>query len=629
MKKLFINQKSNRKVQPMKTKLKLKLIALCSLLSGICLSAFAQGTAFTYQGQLQNNGNPASGTYNLTFNLYTNSTGGTAVAGPVTNSAVVVSNGLFTVAMDFGSGVWNGQTNWLEIGVETNGSNSFTTLAPRQQLTPTPYAIFANTASNLSGTLPTSQLIGMLNNSQLANSSITVSAGTGLSGGGTVALGGSTTLNNAGVTSLTGGGGVTVSAANGAVTLGSTATSADTANAIVSRDASGNFSAGSVTLDGELNLPAASAVINSGGSSLLLSEGNQNLFLGLQAGNPTVSGVDNTGIGYRALLSDTSGYENTAIGLGALESNLNGYQNTADGLDALGENGNGSENTAMGFWALAENTAGSYNTADGYYALVDNTTGSNNVAVGFGALVDNYTGSYNTAVGSGALQASGSSQNTAIGGDALYADSSGADNTAVGYYAMIVNTTGFANTADGYYALIQNNGGNNIALGYYSGYNITTGSSNIDIGNQGIAGDNNIIRIGTGQTATYLAGNVYATSFNPTSDRNAKENFSPVDYQAVLAKVTLLPVTQWNFKKESKSVQHIGPMAQDFQAAFHLSADDKHISLVDEGGVALAAIQGLNQKLEADTKAKDAEIESLKQSVAELKQIVQNLVAQK
>src|SRR5208337_3034472 len=117
-------------------------------------SAFAQGTAFTYQGQLQNNGSPASGTYNLTFTLFTNSVGGTAAAGPMTNNAVVVTNGLFTVLVDFGSGVFTGATNWLQIGVATNGVSSFTALTPRQKLTPTPYAIYAESvgASGLSGT---------------------------------------------------------------------------------------------------------------------------------------------------------------------------------------------------------------------------------------------------------------------------------------------------------------------------------------------------------------------------------------------------------------------------------------------------------------------------------------------
>jgi len=161
-------------------------------------------------------------------------------------------------------------------------------------------------------------------------------------------------------------------------------------------------------------------------------------------------------------------------------------------------------------------------------------------------------------------------------------------------------------------------------LGYLAGYYIT-GTNNIDIGNYGESGETGIIRLGDPnfQTTTYLAGNVYATSFNPTSDRNAKENFQPVDNQAVLAKVASLPVTQWNFKTESRDVQHIGPMAQDFQAAFQLSADDKHISVVDEGGVALAAIQGLNQKLDE----KDAEIQELREKAAKVNSLEKRLNA--
>ena len=61
----------------MKTKQTIKLTAICHLVSALCLPAFAQGTAFTYQGRLQNNGSPASGTYNLTFSLFNVSNGGT------------------------------------------------------------------------------------------------------------------------------------------------------------------------------------------------------------------------------------------------------------------------------------------------------------------------------------------------------------------------------------------------------------------------------------------------------------------------------------------------------------------------------------------------------------------------
>ena len=133
-------------------------------------SVSAQGTAFTYQGQLNDSGSPASGSYDLTFALY-NSTNlaSPVLAGPITNSAVAVTNGLFTTVLDFGSGVFTGTNYWLQIGVRTNGgTNSFTTLAPRQPLTPTPYAVFANTASNLSGTLPSAQLTGALPSAQIS-----------------------------------------------------------------------------------------------------------------------------------------------------------------------------------------------------------------------------------------------------------------------------------------------------------------------------------------------------------------------------------------------------------------------------------------------------------------------------
>jgi len=126
--------------------------------------AFAQGTAFIYQGRLNDTGAPANGNYDLRFAIY-NSTNvpGMLIAGPQTNSAVAVSNGLFTVNLDFGPGVFTGPARWLDIGVRTNGdTGAFTILSPRQPLLPAPYAIFANGASNLFGTLPAAQLAGTL-----------------------------------------------------------------------------------------------------------------------------------------------------------------------------------------------------------------------------------------------------------------------------------------------------------------------------------------------------------------------------------------------------------------------------------------------------------------------------------
>ena len=119
------------------------------------------------------------------------------------------------------------------------------------------------------------------------------------------------------------------------------------------------------------------------------------------------------------------------------------------------------------------------------------------------------------------------------------------------------------------------------------------------------------------------SGTVTATSFNPTSDRAAKEHFEPVDSQEILAQVASLPISRWSFKRDS-GTRHLGPVAQDFRAAFGLGIDDKHIATVDADGVALAAIQGLNQKLEQ----KEAKIATMERELAELKQLVQSMVHQ-
>jgi hypothetical protein len=89
----------------------------------------------------------------------------------------------------------------------------------------------------------------------------------------------------------------------------------------------------------------------------------------------------------------------------------------------------------------------------------------------------------------------------------------------------------------------------------------------------------------------------------------------------VLAKVVSLPITTWNYKAEADA-RHIGPMAQDFYSAFGVGPDDKHIAFLDEGGVAFAAIQGLNQKLEQ----RDAKLDALQKDVRELKALVEALV---
>jgi hypothetical protein len=102
-----------------------------------------------------------------------------------------------------------------------------------------------------------------------------------------------------------------------------------------------------------------------------------------------------------------------------------------------------------------------------------------------------------------------------------------------------------------------------------------------------------------------------------SSDRNLKEGFTPIDAEDVLSKVLDIPITTWRFKSEDDSVTHIGPVAQDFMGSFGYGSSDKHITSTDADGVALAAIQGLNQKLTQELDAKQAEIDSLKKEFTE------------
>jgi type VI secretion system secreted protein VgrG len=147
------------------------LWVMVSALSLPPAALFAQGTAFTYQGQLTDGATPASGNYDLRFTAYDVAGGGSAVAGPLTNSAVGVTNGLFTVALDFGSGAYNGDSRWLEIGVRTNGGGAFAPLAPRQPLTPVPYAMYAPSAGV--ATLATNLPAGTVTSGMIADGAVT------------------------------------------------------------------------------------------------------------------------------------------------------------------------------------------------------------------------------------------------------------------------------------------------------------------------------------------------------------------------------------------------------------------------------------------------------------------------
>src|SRR2546427_10374513 len=126
----------------MKTKLFVFFLTVLALLAATP-PATAQSTAFTYQGRLSSGANPANGSYDLRFAVYDANQFGSPIAGPLTNAATAVSNGLFTVTLDFGPGVFIGPDRWLDIGVRSNGGGAFPALDARQRFTSTPYALTA------------------------------------------------------------------------------------------------------------------------------------------------------------------------------------------------------------------------------------------------------------------------------------------------------------------------------------------------------------------------------------------------------------------------------------------------------------------------------------------------------
>lgn len=124
------------------------LTALTLLLGQNAFAAEPVGSAFNYQGFLQEGGQPADGQYDMRFTLHDQAAAGTQVAGPLLRENVAVANGLFMTTLDFGAGALGTNALWLEIAVRPgDDAGSFTVLTPRQALLPVPFAIRAGTSA--------------------------------------------------------------------------------------------------------------------------------------------------------------------------------------------------------------------------------------------------------------------------------------------------------------------------------------------------------------------------------------------------------------------------------------------------------------------------------------------------
>jgi hypothetical protein len=700
----------------------LAMLALLLTINSQSSTVLAQGTAFTYQGQLQNNGTLANGTFNLQFTLYTNSVGGTAVAGPVTTNGVSISNGLFTVAMDFGATAWNGATNWLQISVETNGGSSFSTLSPRQEITPTPYAIFAEgaNAAGLSGTIPMANLSGTYgaplnltnpgnnfagNGGGLTNLNAATLAGLSASnfwqlGGNNVAsgqflgtlnaqpldfyvnnlralrlilktdatgiysnapdvIGGSSSNQvSVGVVGATigGGGGMDI---YGGVDVNTVTANFGTVSGGEFNQANGQFSTvcggGGNNASGDYATASGFLTVASGEWSTV-GGGDQNAATNQFA--TVAGGLGNGAFGNGSTVGGGTG----GTASGATATIAGGNNNTASGVSATV--GGGIQNTASGEYSTV--SGGSYNTASAIGSFIggggyDGIIGSGNqvqsraatICGGIGNMIPSgaiYStiggGCYNNASGNASTICGGS--NNAASGN--YSFAAGALASAKNDYSFVWadNEGGSFSSSRSQQFAIQAANGVYMSVSGSSGLtpaalevNSTSSSGVAVYAHQGSSGSSIVtVNTGTGDLINGFSGpsggsdvftvqndgTVVSKGVVLTSDRNAKENFADLDPGAVLAKVAAMPVTEWNYRTDPAGTKHIGPVAQDFHTAFGLNgADDKHISVVDEGGVALAAIQGLNHKLEADNERLQAQISDLQSKLDGLQQVIARL----
>jgi hypothetical protein len=292
-----------------------------------------------------------------------------------------------------------------------------------------------------------------------------------------------------------------------------------------------------------------------------------------------------------------------------------GRRNMVEG--EAGVIGGGFDNHALGYGSVV--SGGLNNEASGNQAVISG--GLNNQAFGDGSVVPG--GMNNTASGNGSLAAG-------FGADAFHLNS----------FVWSDGQWPHGQSTDDYQFVVDAAGGlhlvNDTGLNFAGDGQLTFGGGDRvliefpdTIGNLGVDGDEvyftsagsfawrkqpfgpNLMRLDNNELRVN-------GTFVSASDRNLKENFQPVNPQEILARVAALPIARWNYKANAR-ITHVGPMAQDFHTAFGVGTDDKTISMVDADGVALAAIQGLNAKVESGSQQTKTEMAELRAENAVLK----------
>jgi hypothetical protein len=459
--------------------MKTRLFLLATALSFFTFTAnlHAQGTAFTYQGQLNDGTNLASGLYDLKFSLYNASTNGTLIGSPLTNSPTPVTNGFFTVTLDFGT-VFDGASYWLQMGVCTNGATNFTTLIPRQELTPNPYAIFAEggNAAGLTGTLPKASLSGVYGDAiNLTNTSNSFAgSGAGLTNVSATTLGGlsgaafwktngnaganptngaflGTTDNNPLEIHVDGTRGLRVepdSRGDGVPTL----IGGYVSNAVFQPGSGGDFIGGGgyATIPNLIYSNSSGVFIGAGSANQVGPNVNDAVITG-GFGNTIQSPDSIVGGGVGNMVAVSAQYSVVGGGQSNVASNFGSFigGGGADGTTVQGNNASGAVSAIGG---------GIGNTNSGYAATI--AGGQLNVSSAIASTVGG--GSLNMATSSYATVAGGSGNSAtyqaAVGG--------GAGNNAGGFNSTVGG--GFDNAAGGQYSAVP--GGNANSAGGYASF---------------------------------------------------------------------------------------------------------------------------------------------------------------
>lgn len=296
----------------------------------------------------------------------------------------------------------------------------------------------------------------------------------------------------------------------------------------------------------------------------------------------------------------------------------------------------GTNNSADGLYATV--AGGAFNSALGDYSAIGG--GTDNVTAN-DVVEDNYqtiAGGWNNLAQGTAPSIGGGEENATLG--------SGFDNVIAGGY---FNTAGDGTDNTGYGTV--GGGGYNTASGDYS--TVPGGFDNFAYGHFSYAAGRSAEANHTGafvwsdsttqailkslkanEFVARASGGFYfysnaattvgvrlppgASTWSVLSDRNVKENILPVSRQNVLEKIVAMPVQTFTYKDGDPDVSYMGVMAQDFYDAFQLGADDRHVTEYDMAGAALAAIQGLNEKLLMELKLRDKQIDALQLQLDQL-----------